>query len=177
MRLFIALDLPSEVKKNLNLIIKDFNDIRGLRFADPENSHLTLLFIGESDNQEAIKEKLKQIRFEPFYIKTDKLGYFEHYNKLKVFWLGLSKSGELIALQKQIQDLLPFVKPDFDQFNPHLTIARANPDVDANRLKEKISRYNIPASQIKVDSVKLYSSDLRHGKPAYTMLAKFDAKK
>ncbi len=177
MRLFIAVDLTNSVKEQLKTIIKDFAAIRGLRFIEPEDSHLTLLFIGESNDQEKIKKLLEQINFESFSIETDKLGYFEHQNRLKVFWLGFAKSNELNALQKQIRDLLPFVESDHNQFNPHLTIARANPDVDASRLKEKILRYEVPVLCINVYSVKLYSSVLQNGKPKYALLAKIDVKK
>jgi RNA 2',3'-cyclic 3'-phosphodiesterase len=176
MRLFIALDLPPVVKARLKEITLDFQAIRGLKFVEPENSHLTLLFIGEYDKPDEIKEKLKELDFEPFAIETDNVGYFEHNNKLKVFWLGLEKSNELFALQKKIQDLFPFVKNDFDQFNPHLTIARANPDADASRLKEKITRYTSRAAHMNVDSVCLYSSTLQSGSVKYTLLSRVDAK-
>jgi 2'-5' RNA ligase len=176
MRLFIAIDLPERIKETLRGIIREFRDVRGLRFVDPDNSHLTLLFIGETNKAEQIRQKLKTIEFEAFSLETSGLGCFERSKKVSVFWLGLAASPELSALQGQVKSLFPDVKPDFKGFSAHITIARANYDVDSEKLKERIRKCKVDEIKFSVASFALYSSDLSGGKPKYTVLEEIRGK-
>ena len=45
MRLFVALDLPWEVRERLSMLA---GGLSGAKWVDPENYHITLRFIGET---------------------------------------------------------------------------------------------------------------------------------
>ena len=61
MRLFIAVDLPEEVKNELGRVPKQ-SGLGKITYVKPENIHLTLKFLGEVDegNVEKIKQKLEE---------------------------------------------------------------------------------------------------------------------
>ena len=58
-RLFIAINLPPEIKKQIQRIIEQINiaDNENFRWMPPENWHLTLVFLGDQPD-EAISEIL-----------------------------------------------------------------------------------------------------------------------
>ena len=67
MRLFIAIDLPRSFKAELARIQKEVKGIScGGRFVPQDNFHITLHFIGESDDiagaAEAMREAVRGIR-------------------------------------------------------------------------------------------------------------------
>ena len=75
MRIFISVEFPEEIKKELMLIQKEIDKlglIRG-KFTEPENIHLTLKFLGEISDSElrAVKDKLSNLDFSNFYLSFD----------------------------------------------------------------------------------------------------------
>jgi 2'-5' RNA ligase len=49
-RLFVALDLPADIKKSLTPLARGLGDVR---WTSPDQQHVTLRFIGEIDNGRA----------------------------------------------------------------------------------------------------------------------------
>ena len=77
MRVFIAIRFSQAFKEPIfeaQNALRD-NGVRG-NFTLPENLHLTLAFIGETDRVDDIKAAVKEVVFEPFEIKTGRLGCF-----------------------------------------------------------------------------------------------------
>ncbi len=50
MRLFVAIEIPDEVRRNLAVLLREFRAISPeTKWVRPENLHLTLKFLGETD--------------------------------------------------------------------------------------------------------------------------------
>nr|WP_308570231.1 RNA 2',3'-cyclic phosphodiesterase [uncultured Prevotella sp.] len=78
MRIFIAIRFTRSFKTS----IEDAqNALQGYgvsgNYTCPENLHLTLAFIGETERITDINAAVSAIKFEPFEIQTDKLGCFK----------------------------------------------------------------------------------------------------
>ncbi|MBQ9624777.1 MAG: hypothetical protein IJR47_01585 [Clostridia bacterium] len=76
-RLFVAVDLSGEVKDALEDIqgqIKG-SGVRG-RYTARENLHITLAFIGEYGDAQAVLDALEGVRFEPFELGLDGMSSF-----------------------------------------------------------------------------------------------------
>ncbi|MEM4757742.1 MAG: RNA 2',3'-cyclic phosphodiesterase, partial [Nanopusillaceae archaeon] len=75
MRVFIAIDLPEEIK---NKIVSYYKEIRGVygKFVEKENLHITLKFLGELQPNivEKIKKELENIKFPKFNIEVGGFG-------------------------------------------------------------------------------------------------------
>lgn len=86
-----------------------------------ENLHLTLAFIGEYHDPDAVLEAMAGADFEPFTLKLAGLGAFG-----ELWWAGLEESAELDALVRRLRRALADASIPFDRkaFRPHVTIIR-----------------------------------------------------
>ena len=124
-RLFIAVDLPEEIRNNLGKI--SFG-IPGARWVDPLQIHLTVRFVGEVNGTTFldIKAALEQVKFSPFSLTLKGVGHFPPRGKPRVLWVGIEQSQALQSLKKKIDLTLARVglEPEGRKFSPHITLAR-----------------------------------------------------
>jgi 2'-5' RNA ligase len=124
-RLFIAVDLPGTIKKNLETM---FFGIPGARWVALDQLHLTVRFIGEVDGPLFldIKNTLEEVSISPFDIQLKGVGHFPPRGAPRVIWVGLEKNKPLQLLRKKIDGALrkAGVKSEKRKFSPHITIAR-----------------------------------------------------
>lgn len=160
-RLFIAVDLPETIRKNL--VAMSFG-IPGAKWVSPEQLHLTVRFIGDVDGAlfRDIKNILDEVNFTLFSLQLKGVGYFPPRGAPRVLWIGLEKSEPLQLLRKKIDSRLLQVRvePEGRKFSPHITLARLK-----NSPVQKIANFlsgNGLFSQepFMVEDFKLYSSIL-----------------
>jgi len=160
-RLFIALDLPDTIKKNLESM---FFGIPGARWVALDQLHLTVRFIGDVDGALFldIKNALAGASISPFDIQLKGVGHFPPRGAPRVIWVGLEKSEPLQLLRKKIDGPLfkIGVPPERRKFSPHITLARLK-----NTPPQKVANFlsgNGLFSQepFQIDDFKLYSSTL-----------------
>ncbi len=86
-----------------------------------ENLHLTLAFIGEYGDPEAVMDALDKVSFQPFDIRLEGYGCFGD-----LFWAGLTGEESLSALVSRIHHALSDAGIPFDRkrFRPHITLIR-----------------------------------------------------
>jgi len=177
-RTFVAIDLPGEIKMELDKLISGLrqaaSDIRWVRAA---NLHLTLRFLGElpmesiKDLAVILQENLKG--FDPFEISLAGLGGFPNLKRARVIWVGGGRGCE------GLENLAPLVESSCKQsgfgpadkpFSPHLTIGRVKFPKGHERLIALIEsmRYESPLFQVK--DVVIFKSELLPAGPRYTML-------
>jgi len=124
-RLFIAVDLPAEIKNNLE---KMSFGIPGAKWIDPQQIHLTVRFIGEVDGTTFldIKTALEQVSLKPFSLALKGVGHFPPRGKPRVLWVGIEQSQPLQSLKGRIDKILATVglQPEGRKFSAHITLAR-----------------------------------------------------
>jgi 2'-5' RNA ligase len=133
-RLFIAINCNDEVK-NLLLSVQDKIKAQAVKgnFSRPENLHLTLVFLGETPEDQiqaicsAIKETMRP-PVAPFTLSFSQTGCFRHSNK-ELWWIGAENAPSLDTLKnlkKRITGGLSVMGVSYDSrpFNPHITIGR-----------------------------------------------------
>ena len=86
-----------------------------------ENLHITLAFIGEYPDPEAVLEALDQVDFAPFTLRLNGFGNFGD-----LWWAGVGESAELKACVKKIRRALADAGIPYDRkrFSPHITLVR-----------------------------------------------------
>jgi 2'-5' RNA ligase len=133
MRLFIALDLPAEVRQALGELIERLKPkCPGARWVRSEGIHVTLKFIGHVGDQdtkkiEGIRAALAEIRSEqPVEMRFRGVGFFPNARYPRVAWCGVEASANLAPLAAHIEGALePLgVERESRDFAPHLTLAR-----------------------------------------------------
>ena len=102
MRLFIAIELSEDMKAALERIQASLRR-RGLRgsYTPAENLHLTLAFIGEYPDPDAVLRAMETAEFDPFPLRLEGFGSFRD-----LWWAGLSESAELTACAKRLRRVL-----------------------------------------------------------------------
>ena len=124
LRLFVGIGFPPELKLQLSLLS---SGIPGARWVDPGNFHLTLRFIGETDEVVAadIDDALRRLRARRFTLQLAGTGVFGT-DKPRSLWVGVERSTELVALRDKIEQALVRVglPPETRKFAPHVTLAR-----------------------------------------------------
>ena len=160
MRLFIALQLNSEMKKALT-DLQDRMQRLGVRgnFTKPENLHLTLAFIGEYPDPEDVIDVLETIRVQPFQISLEGIGSFRN-----LWWAGLSGSDELKNLAKRLRRGLAEAGIPYDRkkFSPHITLVR-KPLTRSGTIPEEILQEPL-RGKMTVEHISLMRSDRgKHG--------------
>ncbi len=172
MRAFVAVDCKSAeiAKLQQDMMSSSGWSAREVKPVSADNFHFTLIFLGEiSDVQAAkVKEKLLEIRFEPFSITYTGAGAFPNASNARVVWVGVDVEGakKLQALADQVIEKMAAVgfRPD-KPFSPHLTIFRAkNRHVRVNAAKYATSTFGTDT----IDNLHLKKSDLSPSGPTYS---------
>lgn len=178
MRLFIAIDLPEEIKeelyKQLDPLRKKYPDFT---WVDPQNYHLTLHFIGETYKEEEIKKKIKDLLYDQFSFHLyayDLDLFFSH--KITIY-LSFRREKKLEELAEKIGDNLKSFNQgngERKDFIAHLTIARYRVPSKQQYLliKKTVLKQEIDI-EFPVDKIYLFESILTSSKPIYKKLASF----
>ncbi len=132
MRLFIAIEISSEVRQNLCSVMNDLRQVwTGVRFVRPEGIHLTLKFLGEvtEEKTERITTALNDVSRShiPFRVEVRSLGRFPERGRPRVVWSGVrEETGILPVLADQIE--MAMEKIGFEKekrgFKAHITLGR-----------------------------------------------------
>jgi RNA 2',3'-cyclic 3'-phosphodiesterase len=170
MRIFIAVELPKEIKDSVEFLKESFKSVKGLRFVSRENVHVTMKFLGEVDENKVseLVAALNQVKFRPFSLSLSKLGVFPSEREMRVLWVSVEPEEPLLELKKQIDAVLPGFKDDHP-FKSHITIARISyisPD-DKCKVGELLMNTQIQKKEFLVEKFILYKSTLTPKGPVY----------
>jgi len=104
MRLFIAIEIPKDIKEYISKILEEIDTTKNkIRFVNKAQTHLTLKFLGEvqPDKVEHITENLRKIAFKTFSVYLDKIGVFPNEDYIRVIWIGLKPEEPVLQIQKK----------------------------------------------------------------------------
>ena len=164
MRLFVAIPLDSGMKKSLRGIQDELRrrGVRG-RYTAPENLHLTLAFIGEYPDPDAVLEAMTALRFPPVKLRLSGLGSFG-----SLWWAGLAEDERLSALVRQLRHALADRAIPFDRkrFLPHITLLRQA----AWRGDPELGTVPVPPAEMTAERVSLMLSTRGRSGMLYTEL-------
>ena len=133
MRLFVAIEISPEVRAALAALLKELRAIAArAKWVRPENLHITLKFLGETDSLKlsAIRTALAAIRSgQPVAFQFRGLGCFPNPKRARVFWVGMEVSSNLSPLAAEIDQAMHRLGFPLEDrpFTPHLTLARFQP--------------------------------------------------
>lgn len=175
MRLFIAIPLNEAVEQALGRIILVFRQAGGkIKWVEPKNVHLTLKFLGETDEKliEPIKTAITKISKEYFSVSgfINQVGAFPNPNRPKVIWAGMKEDiPALAAMASDIEDemyRLGFEKEE-RSFKSHLTLGRVKDSQQLGKIPSILKGFEITPVKAVYDRVVLFKSTLTPAGPIY----------
>ncbi len=156
-RLFVALKVPDEIKKEIINHCKSIAENQALRWETEEKIHLTLKFIGEV-SEEILQNIVNELDFvknySSFNCTISKFGFFFRDNQAKILWCDLETDDSIISLVDEINiKLQKFgISIEKRKFKGHLTLLRIKNSVD----EKFIQRFK----ESKFDPVKFNSNEI-----------------
>jgi 2'-5' RNA ligase len=180
MRLFIAIELPDEIRAALAAVQNELRCAQAdVAWTKPDNQHLTLKFFGEVEAQfvpaitEACQKAVAGIH--PFTISLRDTGAFPNLRAPRVLWAGLDQGiTELRQLHAKLEAQLAqsgFAKDD-RAFKPHLTLGRVKSMKNAPALVSRLTATRLPELAFTAAEIVLMQSQLHPAGSIYTPLAK-----
>jgi 2'-5' RNA ligase len=198
-RIFIAINLPEDVKKELVSWQEKFPELP-CRWTKKENLHITLVFLGSAKDEEIVEicKIVKEVaeRHNSFPINFKKICYGPPgktpYSKTKsltgrldkienrpprMVWIEGEKSKELGALQRDLENALfsgsvkNLGKPEAREYAPHLTLGRIK-EWEFRKIEpeERPEVNNDISLSFEVNSIEVMESELKRVGPEYAVL-------
>jgi len=179
-RVFVALDIPDEVRSALRDLIGKLQPVcRGARWVRAEGVHITLKFIGEMppEKVELIRAELRGARAtEGVEMNFRNIGFFPNAKHPRVFWVGIEASANLAELAAEIETRMERLGIPREQraFKPHLTLARFPSEDGLPQLRDALARLGpVDLGGTHTAEFHLYQSKLKPGGAEYSKLETF----
>jgi 2'-5' RNA ligase len=176
-RIFLAVDIDDAVRHGLAAHLSDQAGRLPGSTPPPANWHITLRFLGKTDQAgyEVLLSKLDEADLgDSFTIGFDGLGAFPRSARATVLWLGVDRgASELTHLAVVVEEAVVSAgfMPEERPFHPHLTLSRIRPPQDVRDLLEAVPAF--PLAQ-QVARVTLFESHLGGGPAVYQPLERFE---
>ena len=174
-RVFVALSLPEATRASLAAIQAQLN---AGRIVDEENLHLTLLFLGDQDDEALgdLHDALTAIASPGLVLRIPGLGSFGG-ARPRALWAGIAPDPALSALHRAMKGAArrAGLAVEARKFKPHVTIARFGhgfaEDEEFQRFVAAHAGLSLPPFEIRQFS--LFASTLRPDGPVYEELAAY----
>ena len=121
-RVFIAINLPSNIKERLSSFQREFDSLFDsfrdenpkmeiIKWTKPENLHITLVFIGLARDEDLLEISKNcrdvALRHKPFFIRLNRIYYGPPQKEPpKMVWVEGEKTSEFFALRQKLQEVL-----------------------------------------------------------------------
>jgi len=155
-RMFVAVSLPAPLLDKDTQVqqrLRAHPDAKPVRWARPEQVHLTLKFLGNVAGGDLTRlgEALTSAcaGLEAFELGLAELGCFPHSRNPRVVWIGVTGAvAQLDTLQRRVEEALRGFGDHAEEartFRPHLTIGRVNARGDeGRRLGDLLAKERVP---------------------------------
>ncbi len=189
MRLFVALDIPNEIRSAITQYVEELRRITpDAKWVRPESYHVTLKFIGEwRRDVKDTTTSLQKIQSPPVDVAFRNCGFFPNPHAPRVFWIGIEADANLAPLAHKVDEACANlgIENEDREYSPHLTLARSGSGsprpkrhepmtLGMKRLAERIA--GVPAPDfgtMHATEFFLYESKLSPGGAKYSKLKSF----
>ena len=182
MRLFLAINLPPEVRQAIATEVSaPLQAVApGLSWVREPSLHLTVKFLGEQPPEmvSSLVESLQTVgrRNKVMEVEIGGVGAFPNFRRPHVVWIGVSPDPKLELLHHDVESACEELGIPLDgkPFRPHLTLARVKPRAADSMTLRTLARTADQLSHVEevlITSVDLMQSELGPGGSQYRLLA------
>ena len=136
-RIFISLNLPDNVIKEIISLRDKICTEKNIRWEPIQKLHLTIKFIGDVSDEMMDKisnELLIVNNYQSIKCSFSKFGFFYRDDKPFILWAGLTVDESLFDMITEVNTRLEKLSIPIEQrkFNPHITLLRIKKDPGIN---------------------------------------------
>jgi RNA 2',3'-cyclic 3'-phosphodiesterase len=178
-RLFVAINLPDAVRRSIERIVGLFkSEFLNYRFLDSRNWHITLIFLGDQD-EDILSKTIDVVdgvisSFSLPEMKFNRIVFGPDENHPRMIWISGSAetSEELGGINEELKHHLGEADLGFEnspkKFQAHITIARLKKSMKGGGPPIKLPTLSL---SFDADSAELMESNLVSSGPEYTVLS------
>lgn len=183
MRLFIALNLPEDVRQEIHRASSPLRENElPVRWLEPDTYHLTLKFLGEVRQEKVpkIEEVMHRVAeaTAAFHLEVGGFGAFPTIRRPRVLWIGVEPTPALRCLKQDLEWGLTDhgFERETRAFHPHITLGRVEGDQGAGAFRglDELAAALDYRGTFDVDEVDLMRSHLSRTGSRYSLLRSAD---
>ena len=173
-RIFMTIDLPDEVKRELLSYEKRWKNLH-IKWTNFYKLHTTFEFLGEV-NKNGLEEillatKKTALEIEPFQMRLDKIVLGPNQAQAQMFWVTVLIDANLMRLKDAMEQNLKLYGFEIEEveFKPHIVLARAR----GNQLKGKQTNIILRNMEFKAEKIEIMESQLGPNIEKYKLIESF----
>ncbi len=182
LRTFIAVDTGKSIRDRCVTLQESLARTgTDVKWVEPENLHVTLLFLGEVEDRDvpglcrAVAEVCAGRA--GFRLSVEGVGCFPNPRRPRTLWVGVGAgSAELISLHDALEPpllVLGCYRREERQYTPHLTLGRVKGERSSGALASALAqKARWQAGETLVREVRVLSSELTPRGPVYAVLSR-----
>ena len=180
-RTFIAVDLDKGVR-NRTIALQEILMKTGteVKWVEPENLHVSLLFLGEVEDREVVDvclvvEEVAQ-KHPSFLMSVEGVGCFPNPRRPRVLWVGIGEGAQqLCAVHDTLEAPLSKLgyRREERKYSPHITLGRVKSDRPTEKLAFALAHQaGWKGGEVQVTELLVMGSKLTPTGPEYTVLSR-----
>jgi 2'-5' RNA ligase len=181
-RTFIGVDVGKAIRGRIVALQENLARAGSdVKWVEPDNLHVTLLFLGEVDEREitAVCRAIAAAAAKqpPFTMSVEKAGCFPTPRRPRVIWVGVGEGSEALgalhaALEPPLMELGCYRREE-RRYTPHITMGRVKTDRSSETLPAALTKQESwIGGAIEVKEVLVMSSELTSKGPVYAVLSR-----
>jgi 2'-5' RNA ligase len=180
LRTFLAVDLGAAIRARCVTLQETLSRSGTLKWVEPENLHVTLLFLGEVDDR-AVAGVCRAVAdccagVDAFPLTVEGVGCFGNPRRPRTVWVGVTQGKEeLCALHDALEApllVLGCYRREERQYTPHVTLGRGKEGDNHGLAAALLKQADWHGGEVVVREVLVLSSELTPQGPVYTVLSR-----
>jgi 2'-5' RNA ligase len=182
LRTFLAIPLNKAVRDRLVSLQERMTGLGAdVKWVEPDNLHVTLLFLGEVDERDVMPICSAAAEVGRLHaaisMSVETVGCFPNIHRPRVVWVGVGEgAAEVTALHDALEPPLLELgcyRREERHFTPHITLGRVKAERTGAAITATLSKFaDWQAGEVRATEIHVLSSELTPKGPVYSVLSR-----
>jgi 2'-5' RNA ligase len=181
-RTFLGVDVGEDIRDRLVSLQEELAIAApDVKWVEPENLHITLLFLGEVEQRETLdicRAAQKAIAsMNAFALTIEGVGAFPNVRRPRTLWVGVGTGLQAVvavhdAIERPLLDMGNY-RRETRGYTPHVTLGRVRGERTNGDLAKTLTKHKTwSGGEVTVKEVQVMTSDLTPDGPIYTVVGR-----